>query len=684
MKSQVKLSADFKKSTRKAILSIVFFAFVYLALLVLAVGLTVLCAYAGLLLVITVPRLITLGLGVGLASMGVLIFVFLIKFMFTRNKVDRSHLIEITRAQEPELFKMIDDIVNEVQTKFPKKVYLSANVNASVFYDSSFWSMFFPVQKNLNIGLGLVNSVTREELKAILSHEFGHFSQRTMKVGSYVYNVNQVIFNMLFDNNSYGRMIEKWAATSGYIAIFVMIAAQIVGGIQWVLQKMYAVVNKSYFGLSREMEFHADEIAASVTGYEPLQSSLLRLSIADEAFNELLAFYNSPESKEIRTRNFYPEHTYVMNYMAAEKKIPMKNNLPEITIDEVNKFNKSKLVIKNQWASHPSMEDRIERIRKTGYTAKNSSNLPASDIFKKLTEQQEKITTQMFVTPVKDVEYTFLTPEQFVVEFQKDLSKSMFPKIYNGYYDYKDPLTFEIPEICELPILSLDTLFSLEKVDLVNESMALTNDLETIKQISQKKLPIKTFDYDGQKYERKDAKELLVKLTSEQKALNLQVQENDQAIFCYFKNLELKKGVSAKLKELYERFFAYNQSFDTKVERIESMFEKLQFVSRDLTPDAIIEHLKSVGSTETALRSEMRQVIDIPELLPIITTEIKESIEQYLSKKWHYFNGATYDNNALQLLSAALNNYNYLLSRGFFVLKKELLDYQEQLESFNS
>jgi Zn-dependent protease with chaperone function len=39
-------------------------------------------------------------------------------------------------------------------------------------------------RKNLQIGIGLVNSVTVSEFKAVLAHEFGHFSQRSMKVAA--------------------------------------------------------------------------------------------------------------------------------------------------------------------------------------------------------------------------------------------------------------------------------------------------------------------------------------------------------------------------------------------------------------------------------------------------------------------------------------------------------------------
>lgn len=50
---------------------------------------------------------------------------------------------------QPELFTLIREVVRDVDTDFPKRVYLSADVNAAVFYDSRFWSMFLPIKKNL-------------------------------------------------------------------------------------------------------------------------------------------------------------------------------------------------------------------------------------------------------------------------------------------------------------------------------------------------------------------------------------------------------------------------------------------------------------------------------------------------------------------------------------------------------
>lgn len=237
-------SKEFRQHTARAIGAIVFFIFSYLLILVLTFAITALCVILGGKLIGTLGGFYAIVIGLALASIGLMISFFVLKFIFRRHKTDRSHLIEITASEQPELFRLIGEIVTAVGTRFPKKVYISEDVNASVFYDSGFWSMFLPVRKNLIIGMGFVNTSTEQELKAILAHEFGHFSQRTMKLGSYVYNVNQVIFNSLYDNQSYDKLIIGWGNIHWVFSLASAAALKIIAAIQWVLRKLYEVVNK--------------------------------------------------------------------------------------------------------------------------------------------------------------------------------------------------------------------------------------------------------------------------------------------------------------------------------------------------------------------------------------------------------------------------------------------------------
>src|SRR5690606_2471269 len=101
---------------------------------------------------------------------------------------------------------------------------------------------------------------------------------------------------------------------------------------------------------------------ASVTGSEPLKTSLLRLKLADYSFSNVISFYEKKIENNIKTENIYKEHAYVMNFLAAQNEIPLRHNLPQVLTEEIGRFQKSKLVIKDQWASHPSTEERIARL----------------------------------------------------------------------------------------------------------------------------------------------------------------------------------------------------------------------------------------------------------------------------------------------------------------------------------
>ena len=679
-KKEIQLSAEFKTQATKAIIAISFFVLTYLIILLLAILLTGLCIAGGISLIAIKPMFATIALGIGLSSLGILILIFLLKFIFKSHKFDRSNLIEVNEFETPNLFSMIHEIVHEVGTAFPKKVYLSSDVNAAVFYDSSFWSMFLPVKKNLLIGMGLVNTVTKEELKAILSHEFGHFSQRTMKVGSYVYNVNQVIFNVLYENESYENLIQKWADISGYFSIFVIIAVKINAGIQWILRKLYEVVNKSYLGLSREMEFHADEIAANVTGYEPLKKSLLRMSLADISFNNVLNFYNGKISENTRSENIFKDQNTVIHFLAEINNLAITNNLPDISLEEQCKFDKSKLVIKDQWASHPTIKERIKRLEETGFSSQNNSDTLANNVFRNINELQKRLTNKLFEQINYQGEIKFLPFYQFQEEYKQEVLSNSFAKIYNGYYNHKNPTCIELtPCKSTENNISFDELFSDEKVDMVYTEIALKNDIETLKNISNNILSIKTFDYNGVRYKRKNADKLIEKLKVELENLNNQIKRNDTDIYEYFQQAEKQQNKPKELEQLYGKFFELDKIFDSKYDIYIKLLNELQFVSVTTPYEEIKSNFINIKPTEDILKQEINHILLDNIFTTEITHEIKQNLEQYTSKTWEYFGGTIYYDENLNILYTAMHNYAYLLSKKYFLMKKAILIYQEEL-----
>jgi len=670
----VQVSKNFKKMTGKAIFAIVLFIIVYIALLSLSIALTALCVVGGFMLIIAKPMLLTIGLGIGLASLGFFILFFLFKFLFKKHKIDRSHLTEITAVDEPKLFEFIEEIVKEVETDFPQKVYLSSDVNASVFYNSSFWSMFFPIRKNLQIGMGLVNTVSEQEFKAILAHEFGHFSQRSMKVGSYVYNVNQVIFNMIYENESFDNMIQKWANISGYFSLFVALAVNIIKGIQWILRKMYDFVNISYMALSREMEFHADEVAANVAGYLPLKESLLRMDLAQHSYNDVLNFYGNRITDNLKSRNVYSEQMFVMHFIADQNRMELKNNLPFVTASDLKKFNKSKLNIKDQWASHPSDDERIAALEELNTIKEHPKNGPAKALFANANAIEEESTRRLFSEIVYEGNVSVVEVEKFKNAYTESYYNNCFPKIYNGYYDSKNPAK-DSSDVKDTNA-TMESLFSIEQVDKIYELIALANDIQTLENIAQGLYSIKSFDYDGQKFTKKEAKNLAAALEAEVEDVKRDIATNDSKIYHFFIDKALANGTETALREKYENFFSVDKDHDRRSELYGNIVDATRFVSEVTPVEKIESNFQALTALESEIKIEMRLLLENKEIQPEITEVMRQNMENYLSVEFVYFgNGSYYDDN-LQIFFGAVNDFNSLLSRIYFLSKKELLEFQ--------
>jgi Zn-dependent protease with chaperone function len=622
------------------------------------------------------PRIFTFVLGIGIASIGVLILIFLLKFITKSHKIDRTNLVEIKSKDHPKIFDLVNSIVSEVGTKLPKKIYLSHDINAAVFYDSSFWSMFFPVRKNLVIGMGLINSISSLELKAILSHEFGHFSQKSMKVGSYVYNVNQVIFNMIFENESYDRLIERWASFNRYFSIFVIIAVKIISGIQWILSKMYNVVNLSYLSLSREMEFHADEIAANITGSKPLKDSLLRMNLSEFAYNTVLNYYESKIPEKLRSANIYREQEFVMNYIAKDRKLPIENSLPIVSLEEINQYNKSKLEIKDQWSSHPTVEQRLDKLN--GLNLNNSNNRTELAIteFNDIIKVQEKLTENLFSTIVYDGEVSVLNIDNFIKAYTEEYENSSFDDIFNGYYDNKSPLEFDFETISKSDI-GADELFSEDKIHQVYNAIALESDILTLDQISLKESPIKSFDYDGKKYKKKEAKSLAINLKSELEEVNKQLLNHDKKIYSFIEERADKKSLN--IRKFYSEFFKFDKEFLKESEIYNELWNAIQFINYTLPFDEIKNNIKIVKEIEERFKPILQDVITKNHYQEYLKIDIKSNIDQYLSEEYCYFEFQQYNDDELEILFRVLNDYNWLISKGYFQIKKDFLNAQADI-----
>ena len=673
----------FRKATTKVVLSLLFFGMVYLLLFSLAGTLAVLLVFVGVQIIFFALSILGIALGVACGAVGLMLFFFFIKFIFSRNQQDFSGLMEISEAEEPHLFAFIRKLTTEIGTPFPNKIYLSPDVNAGVSFNSTFFSMFFPSRKNLTIGLGLVNSLNVSELKAVLAHEFGHFSQKSMRLGSYVYNVNRVIHNLLFENEGYERMLEKFGNTIWIAALLAHVVAFVLRGAQAILREAYKVVQKSYMGLSRQMEFHADTVAAFAAGSQPLVSSLRRLEAADICYDALFKKYSEWVPQGKKPANLYPHFTEVMQHFSREFEIPLNHGLLAVNAESLAYFNQSKLNIKNQWASHPATEDRVAHLNELGLEVQID---PASawELFSQGEPLQEKMTEKVFSQVKYPKPPELLDLPAFQEKYLREYEEWSFHPLYKGFYNDRDHTVFNPEEeIAKPPTpqeIRLEELLSEQNVKLPGFLGSLRADQESLETISGGKTGIKTFDFDGRKYHWKKAKDLVPVLEKEILDGESKIAELDKALFRFFYQKALIQGKEADLLDRYHLLFRLKTQVKNDRLIAGEVWQALSPIyTEDMDQDAAYMAVKQLNQKEVPLKKRLKAILENDSKTPFLDENERKAIKKYVAKTRKYILPERFNDPALEILQTACSAFTDAVTGRYFKVRKAVLDFQAAL-----
>lgn len=672
-------SPSFKQEATKVLGSILLFIVVYFLLMITAIVLAIAAGYGGIALIALRPSLITIMLGIGLAGLGVMVLFFLVKFMFKRNKVDRSHLVEVTRQEQPDLYAFIDKLTTEIGAPFPKRIYFSSDVNASVFYDSGFWSMFLPIRKNLQIGLGLVNSLTISEFKAVLAHEFGHFSQRSMKLGSYVYNVNQVIFNMLYDNQGYCQALESWGNLSGYFAFFANMTIRIVMGIQWVLQQMYGIINRTHMSLSRQMEFHADSVAASASGSSQLATALLKLDMANLTQQKLFQTYNNWLSDNVRASNMFPHHREVMQNFAQEFNLPVESGLPVVDEAASKRLSASRVIVNDQWASHPSTEDRVTHLKQLNITAANDTE-PAWVIFRDAESVQKQMTDFVYRSSSLKENPVLLDEQAFRYKYKIESALHKYPEIYQGFFNSRAITEINPDHEQVRDVNSLAEVLTPETLQLPRKLDVLTNDLQALETIRDKKSGIKTFDFDSQRYEQDQADAIIKQLQQEKDMATGALTYADKRIYALAYQTATQRGMADVWKEKYRTWLTCEKQATETVAYYGDLMTIVQPAFQgQITLDQAVAIGNQLQLNEKKGKEWIQTMLQQSAALPL-NAEEKDILSKYAGNNLVYFDAKTgFNQENLDLFLRAMGLMQFVHGQQSAHAKKDYLEWQAGL-----
>src|SRR5262249_30949880 len=151
----------------------------------------------------------------------------------------------------PRLYEAVAEVARRVDTQTVDDVYLAPGSSIGVHQEGRGpFGMFGVKRRGLTPGLSTMHYLTGGELKAILAHEYAHFSHADTAVHRFVYQVSLTIGETL---NGMGQAGGKLNYVNPFFWFLVL------------YHKAYSLLSAGY---SRSREYLADRMAASLYGRE--------------------------------------------------------------------------------------------------------------------------------------------------------------------------------------------------------------------------------------------------------------------------------------------------------------------------------------------------------------------------------------------------------------------------------
>lgn len=164
-------------------------------------------------------------------------------------------LLDTTSA--PRLLRIIDDVARDTGQAPPSEVYLLNQVNAWVTHRGGV--MGFGSRRVMGIGLPLLQLLDPAELRAVIAHEFGHYSGGDVALGPWIYKTRGAIGRALAGlQGSWLQAIFNW-----YGRLFMRLT----------------------MAVSRQQEFTADAVAARVAGADVASRALRRVALHGSTYD---------------------------------------------------------------------------------------------------------------------------------------------------------------------------------------------------------------------------------------------------------------------------------------------------------------------------------------------------------------------------------------------------------------
>lgn len=221
----------------------------------------------------------------------------------TRRRTDDGEQpgVLLTRERQPALWALVDRIAERTGVRGPAEIRLVPEVNAGVREETRMLGLV-PGPRHLVIGAPLLIGLTEGELESVLAHEFGHYSNRDVKLAAVTVAGRRAVLHTIGGLHRHADQHKAEEAAKLAAKAEKRLAkgrkpspAEATGGVDRALAKLFTLYAKLYFRVSeavgRRQEYAADRVAAQLAGRDATASALRRLPVLDSAQGFYLSRY---------------------------------------------------------------------------------------------------------------------------------------------------------------------------------------------------------------------------------------------------------------------------------------------------------------------------------------------------------------------------------------------------------
>lgn len=283
-------------------------------------------------------------------------------FMLRTPREEEPAGLPVTEADEPELWRTVRELADQVGTRAPARIVLTGDVNAAVSEEARLLGLL-PGPRRLYLGVPLMQGLSQAQLRAVLAHELGHYSNSDTRLAALTVRGRAQVLRTI---THFEQRADRTAARERARQEKKNTKAEAKGkrakeidtghaGVTYrMMAKIYIAYAKLYFratlAVSRRQEYAADAAAARIAGRDATASALREIPVLDSAF----AFYMNCYATLGTSIGLMPPRGEVFGgfgRMLGARRLELAGMRDDLPAESVSPYD-----------SHPPIADRVRRI----------------------------------------------------------------------------------------------------------------------------------------------------------------------------------------------------------------------------------------------------------------------------------------------------------------------------------